>query len=427
MKYSRRLLAVAAVAAVAALAGCTGGGGTQSSSNGKPSGTLTGIYDAADKAWMDKIVADFEKQYPGVKVNMTYTSTGNPASVVSAQLQAGTAPDVFLTFPGGVPKAGGEFNVVPLASLDRIQPATGSWTNSIPAIWKEDVSYEGKVYSTPGAVQGLGAIYNATEMAKLGLKVPTTLDEVYALCSAAKAKGVYAYAQGLGDANVGPQMLSFAQSATLVYGPDPKFTQEQLDKKATFQSNTGWLTQFQIYKTMFTDGCFGEGALGRTRQQGFDAVAAGKALGAVDVGAALGTMQKAAPSSKFEFEPMPATNSASDTYAPVLTNYVMVINAKAKNPVAANAWLSFLATPEITNIYANGLSGVPAVPNSQYTAPAELKGLSGLLSSGKFTKLPLWPNSDVQVTLNQVVQSMLLDRDTPKSALEKMQTAFNGS
>jgi raffinose/stachyose/melibiose transport system substrate-binding protein len=279
------------------------------------------------------------------------------------------------------------------------------------------------VYAYPGAVQPLSAVYNQTELDKLGLKAPTTLTEVYKLCADAKAAGIYAYAQGLGEAAAGPQMLSFGQAASLVYGPTPDFDKQIADGTTTY-AKSPWVDQFKIYKQMFDQGCFGKGSLGRSRQQGAEAVAGGKALGQVDVGAQLGIVQGLAPKSSFVIAPIPATDDGN-TFITALPGYTVAVNAKAKNPTAAKAFLEFLAEPEQSVIYANGFSSVPIIPNDQYTAPKELAGFADLVAAGKYAKLAnVLPK--VQTALNESVQSMLLGKDTPESAAEKMDQARKG-
>jgi raffinose/stachyose/melibiose transport system substrate-binding protein len=388
------------------------------SPNTAVSGTLTGIFFVGFKDTYEKIVAGFKQVYPNVDVQFDYQG-GDVGALVLTQLQAGTAPDILTSFPSGSEKDSSD-NVIPLAAQGHIVPVTADWTSQIPDQWKSDVSYKDQVYAYPGALQPLSALYNQTKLDELGLKVPTTLDEVNKLCADAKAKGVYAYAQGLGDAAAGPQMLTFGQNATLVYGPDPTFDQK-IESGETTYPQSKWVDQFTIYDQMSKNGCFGDGALGRSREQGATAVAAGQALGIVDVGAVLGSMKTQAPSAKWVVAPIPATNDGT-TYVSALPGYVTTINAQAKNPEAAQAFLQYMGTPEASIIYADGFQSVPVIPNAQYTPPAELQPFADLVAAGKFARLPA-VQAEVQTALNQGVQSMLLGNDTPQSVAQRMQDA----
>jgi raffinose/stachyose/melibiose transport system substrate-binding protein len=421
-----REIPVAALVALVAgltLVGCSSSGSSSPpASGGAISGQLTGVWDASFKGALAPIVQRFESKDPSVKVNINYAG-GDLSGLISTQLQAGTAPDLLLTFPGGDPGGGANLNVVTLASQGKLMDLSGeAWTSTVPKVWQSSVDYQGKTYAYPGVVQGLTAIYNKTRLDQLHLNIPATMSEVYQLCAAAKSAGAYAYAQALGDATGGgPQMLSFAQTMTLVYGPDPQFTQQQLDGKATFQ-NSGWKTQFQIYNQMYKDGCFGPGALGQNRSQSVDAVASGQALGTVTVTAALALLQKEAPQKTFVIAPMPATGNAADTYAVGLPAYTFAVNANTKNPAAAKAFMEFLAQPGNANLMAGGFNALPVIPNGEFVPPANLKQFADLVKQGRFGLLPTWPNAKVQSDLNEDVQGMLLGKNTSQSALAQMQS-----
>jgi len=425
MKIRTGLAIGALVMTGSLLAGCSGSASpAPASSDGKITGTVTGIWDSTFKDSIDPIAKAFEKKHPGVKMDISYQG-GDLGGVLSTQLQAGTAPDLLITFPGGTPGAGGGTNVVTLASQGRLLDISSSaWTKTIPDQWKSEVDYKGKTYAYPGIAQGMGAIYNQSTLDKLGLKIPTTIDEVYTLCAAAKKAGVYAYAQGLGDALSGPQMLSYAQTASLVYGPHPDAAKQTPAGKFNF-AKSGWKDQLEIYKKMNDMGCFGEGALGRDRNQGGDEVAAGKALGIVDVSAVIGAVEAKAPKDSFVFAPMPATNNAKETFATALLGYTIAVNAKAKNPVAAQAFLEFLSEPDQIAKHAAAFAALPAIPQKGYKAPAALEEFAKYIDAGTFTKLPVWPNAATQPAINQSIQSMLLGNDTVDGTLAKIQAAYD--
>jgi len=429
MKILTRALAAGAVAAVTiGLAACSGPAtpepsgstSTGTSAGSQPSGTVTGIFDIQYKKALEPIVADFEAKYPGVKVEINYQG-GDVGSVIQTQLQANTAPDVLLAFPGGDVNSN-SLNVVPLAAQGRIVELTADWQKDIPDLWKSAVEYQDKLYAFPGAVQPLAAIYNQTLLDEYSLKVPTTMDEVIQLCSDAKAKGVYAYAQGLGDTSAGPQMLSFAQTATLVYGTNPTWDQG-LATGANSYVGSGWQQQFELYNQMFKAGCFGEGALGRSRTQGQESVAQRKALGVVDVGAVLAGIKAANAKDSFVITSMPADNTGT-TFISSLPIYTLTVNAKAKNADAAKAFVVFAGEQEESAKYAEGFNAVPLIPNPGFTPSAELKGFADLVQANKTAQLAsLQP--EVQTTLNTGVQSMLLGKETPEGLAKKMQDAYS--
>ncbi|NQX10326.1 extracellular solute-binding protein [Microbacteriaceae bacterium VKM Ac-2855] len=407
-----------AAATALLLAGCTGGGGTEPSADGEVSGTLTGIFASAFKDTYAKIATEFEKEYPDVEVKFDYQG-GDIGQLVMTQLQGNTAPDILTSFPGGAVGDSGD-TVVSLAAAGRVAPLDVTWGDQIPEGWENNFSYDGEVYSFPGAFQPLTSIYNKTKLDELGLTPPTTLTEVYQFCADAQAKGVYAYGQGLGDAAIGPQFLTYAQSATLVWGADPGFDAALAAGDATY-TDSAFVDQFTIYKKMFDDGCFGEGALGRSRDQGATEVAAGNALSVVDVGGVLPSLQAQGPDNEYVVVPMPADDSG-ETLSTALPGFVTTVNASAKNPAAAQAFLEFMGKPEISAIYADGFQSVPVLPNDQYTPPAALESFAAAVAAGETVPLGT-VRAEVQTTLNERLQSLFLGDTTPEGVAEAMQEA----
>lgn len=423
MKRNPIVMAVgASTATVMLLAGCSSGGGSSAApANGKVGGKVTMLFDGTFKSALKPVIAAFEAKYPGTKVDVTY-SGGDLGSVISTQLQAGTAPDIFVTLPGGNVGGGSGILVVPLASQQRLLDLSDSpWASQVPKTWQSGVDHKGKTYAYPGTLQGIGAAYNQTMLDKLGLTIPQTWTDVLALCDKAKSKGVYAYAQGLSD---GAHMVYLALSSTLIYGPTPDFDQQQRAGKTTFE-NSPWKDVFTKYQQMNQHGCFGDGALGRTRAQAATAVASSKAIADVDVGAMLAPITAGAPKSKFAFVPLPATDSPAETRMPALPGYTLSVNAATKNPATAKAFLDTLAETDNINKYSAGFGSVPVIPNDKFTPPPVLDTFDKYVSSGKATKIPDWPTAELQTLAMQEVQALMLGKDSVDTVLKKMQDKFN--
>lgn len=421
MKTSVRASVAACLIATLSLTACGNSDDAKpgtSAGAGGVSGTVRAVFPADFKSAFEPVVQAFESKYPDAKVKATYVG-GDIAAVLITQIQAGTAPDILLGFPGD----GGPMNVGTLARKNIVLDLSDRpWASQIPKLWQPDMQLDGKTYAYPGAMQGLGGVYNKTVMDQLGLSIPTTYDQVLQLCRDAAAKGKYAYAQALNDP-AGPQMIYLALSASLVYGPNRDFTNQQEQGEVTF-ANSAWRDVFDKYVQMNATGCFGKGVGGRNRTQGGQEVAKGDALALVDVGAALAIVQKANPKNEYVLSPLPATNDAQQTYYPALPGFVELVNAKSKNSAAAKAFLDLLAQPEIINAYANAFTSVPVIPNSSFQAPAQLKVLSDAVTSGKYSKLPKEPGS-LQSVAQEEVQSVLLGRDSVDTALKKIQEAFD--
>ncbi|MET8208883.1 extracellular solute-binding protein [Streptomyces sp. NPDC005373] len=423
MTFSLKAVGCAVVAGLS-LAACStspdsgGSPGSTSTASGDIKGKLTVLYDKSFQSALDPVAKAFERKYPGTKVDVNYVS-GDVSNLISNQIQAGTAADVFITQPG----SGGAMNVHTLAPQGSVRDLSDApWVADIPKLWRGDMAYKGKTYAYPGTIQGLGGIYNLTKMKELGLKVPTTWGQVLGLCKSAKEHHVYAYAQGFNDP-AGPQMVYLALAGSLVYGPTPDFSTRVKEKKTSIPASP-WKEVLTKYKQMNDAGCFGEGAMGRTRPQGGTELAAGKALGMIEVGAGLAPVQLQAPKSKFTVAALPATNNPADNYFTALPGYTLSANAKAKNPGAAKAFLNLLAEPKNINRYAEGYASSPLIPNDDFKAPATLGDFDKAVADGKAAKLADWPNPKVNEVAQQGVQAIFLGKDSVDGVLKKMQNAY---
>lgn len=412
--------AIAAVATAFALAGCTSAD-PDAPAEGEIGGTLTIVFDTTFQSALEPVIEAFEERYPDVTVEVDYQG-GDIPSVTSTQLQAGTAPDIFLTYPGGSPTAGGGMNNITVGSQGLAADlADSSWADDIPESRRVDVEYDGAIYAYPGALQGLGPIYNVTKVEELGLEIPTTWDELLAFCGDARDKGVAAYAAGLGDA---PHFIYLSAAAGLVYSQNPDFDKDQLAGDVTFQGSP-WEDVFQIYVDMNDAGCFQDGVLGATRTQSGELVASGQALAVVDVGAGLASVSALNPDIELVITPFPATNDPESNWIPSFPGYTLSVNAASENIPTAKAFLEVLN--ENRGVYGVGFASAPVIPDPSFEAPAGLALFNEAVADGRTAPLTSWPGSEMQAAAQAQVQAIVLGQQTVDGALQVLQDLFDQS
>ncbi|MGV8910328.1 MAG: ABC transporter substrate-binding protein, partial [Propionicimonas sp.] len=339
------------------------------------------------------------------------------------QLTSGTAPDVFSVFPGnGSPTA---VQVLGPAGKFLYDLSDRPWIAKMPKNLIESGSYDGKVYTALYGVNGIGAIYNTGALETAGLTAPTTWSEVLKLCSAAKADGKVAYALGAQDQWV-TQLINYALTATLVYGPDPSFSKKQADGSVTF-ANSGWTTSFEKYQQMTDAGCFQADPLSTDYATTQKMVASGKALAAINGNWMIGEIKKAAPSGKFKLFPFPATDDTAATYMPVAAGAGFSVNSKTKNAATALAFVDFAVSPEGLGIAVPIQGGLPPYPTDTVTVDDSLEYVSSYMADGKAAAFPDqgWPNAKVQSEHLIGVQNIFAGKATPADVMAKMQAAFD--
>lgn len=341
---ARVVAAVTTAAMLTALTGCGSGSGASENSL-KISG------NSSEKAGLDAIVKDFKAANPGVSVATSYSA--DPQSTLPTQLSAGTAADVIWLNSGqqGPASVGGA------AADGYLLDVSGEpWAKAQPS---DSISkYKGKVWSASVVIAGIGIAWDATTLTNAGLTVPTTLTQLFAVCDAAKAKGLSALAVGYQD-NWVTQMVPYALASTIVDRPHPDFQQKFSDGKVTLP-DSDWVEVLNVTKRIATrPGCFSESPLGVDYNGAASMVSSHKALGMAMVSSVLPTLTAAAKDDTFTFSVLPANDDPGSFAMPQSYSGTFAINAKTKNTALAKKFMTFLtSTPEATK-YANLTGGAP--------------------------------------------------------------------
>ncbi|MFI7708517.1 ABC transporter substrate-binding protein [Nonomuraea sp. NPDC049480] len=412
--------AVCCLAVAAAACSTSGGGGTTKVTASDQVLTLAAAGQGPAKA----AVEAFQKANPGVTVQTSFTEDdASYQQQLRTQLSSGTAPDVFRMWPGG----GNTMAVRDLGADGMLMDLSGeSWAGGLSADLKAVTSDPaGKVVAVPVTIGAIGAIWNDQALAKTGLSKPATWPEVLAFCKDAKAKNVVPFALGLKSAWV-TQLVPYALTASLVYGPNPQFTQQQKDGKATF-AKSEWKQAMDMYLQMRDAGCFNDSPNGVGYDEQMQLLGQGKALGAVHVLSAVQSALNFAPQgTTFSMSPFPATDSADGTYLPVSVGIVYGVNAKAKNPALAKRFMEFLASPEGQALYATESGSSPALSSPSFKADALQQPVLDAVNAGKSTLYPDqgWPNPKVQQEHLTSIQELFNGTVDVPTVLGRMDKAF---
>lgn len=198
---SRRLPLASAVSVLAvgalALSGCTadssgsGDGGDTSMTLWHNSTTGPGV-----EFW-EQTVADFEKDNPGVTIEIQSIQNEDLDGKLQTALNSGDAPDIFLQRGGGKMAA-----MVKAGQLKDLTDAiSGPAADEIPDASYSANSLDGKIYAMPVAVLPGGLFYSQDLFDQAGItENPTTLDELEDATEALKAEGIDPIALGAKDA-----------------------------------------------------------------------------------------------------------------------------------------------------------------------------------------------------------------------------------
>ena len=170
---ARIIVAAVLVGAALAVVASTASGGTAASN----SITVWLQVDAQATNW-EPIVkaanAAFQREHPGVAVNVQYQTWGNHLQKFDAALAGGNAPDVIEMGNTEMTKymAAGAFQDI---TSDRASiPNSSTWLAGLAAAGR----YGGKLYGVPYYAGSRVVTYRTDLFKKAGVKVPTSLAEL---------------------------------------------------------------------------------------------------------------------------------------------------------------------------------------------------------------------------------------------------------
>ena len=297
--------------------------------------------------WQDKIIPAFEAKNPGIKVTFSPMAPTEYNSAVNAKLDAGTAGDLITCRP---------FDL----SLAMFSRASSRLSTTCPAsrtsrTWR---SRHGRPttarprFCVPMASVIHGFIYNKDAFDKLGIAIPATEDEFFAALDKIKADGTYIplamgtkdqwEAATMGYYNIGPNYYKGEEGRKALIKATQKLTDpawvEPYATLAKWKPYLGDGFEAQTYpdsQNLFTLGRAAIYPAGSWEITGFNTQAQFK-MGAFP----------------------PPVKAAGDTcYISDHNDIGLRSTQRARTQDAARTFLSWVASPEFADIYANSLPG----------------------------------------------------------------------
>lgn len=307
--------------------------------------------------WQDEIIPAFEAEFPNIKVEFAPTPPTDYNAALSARLEGGTAGDLITCRPFDASLTlFDDGHLAPLGDLNGI----GNFSSVAQSAWITD---DGATpFCVPMASVIHGFMYNVDAFTELGLTVPETDDEFFAVLEAIAADGTYT-PLGLGTAdqweaatvgfqNIGPNYWKGEAGRTALLSGDAKLTD------AAYVDTFAALARWSEYlpngasAVVYTDAqnlfSLGQAAIypsGSWEISGFN------------------------DSADFEFgafkPPVPA--GQSDCYISDHTDIGIGLNAASPVADEARTFLSWVASEDFAEIYANALPGFFSLQDTAVT------------------------------------------------------------
>ena len=297
--------------------------------------------------WQDQIIPAFEAEHPGIKVQFTPSAPAEYNAVLNSKLDAGSAGDLITCRPFDASLA--LYQAGHLADLSDLD-AMSNFSDVAKSAWQTDDG--SATFCVPMASVIHGFIYNKDAFAELGLEVPETEEELFAVLDAIKEDGSYIpMAMGTNDQweaatmgynNIGPNYWKGEEGRQALIAGEQKLTDEQwvapyatLARWADYLGDGFEAQTYPDSQNIFTLGRAAIYPAGSWEVSGFNNLAD------FEMGA---------------FKP-PVKNAGDTCYISDHTDIGIGMNAATDNPEAARTFLAGVASPEFAEIFGNALPG----------------------------------------------------------------------
>ncbi|MFT4163221.1 ABC transporter substrate-binding protein [Shinella sp.] len=297
--------------------------------------------------WQEKIIPAFEAKNPGIKVVFAPTAPTEYNAALNAKLDAGSAGDLITCRPFDASLE--LFNKGHLAALNDL-PGMENFSDVAKSAWTTDDG--SKTFCVPMASVIHGFIYNKDAFEQLGITPPATEAEFFAMLDKIKADGNYIpmamgtkdlwEAATMGYQNIGPTYWKGEEGRKALIKGEQKLTDE------------GWVEPYRVL-AKWKD-YLGDGFEAQTYPDSQNLFTLGRAAiypaGSWEIG-----LFNTQAQFKMGAFPPPVKNAGDTCYISDHNDIGVGLNAKSPNADAAKKFLSFVASPEFADIYANSLPG----------------------------------------------------------------------
>lgn len=384
---------------------------------------LTVAWQAGVNVAMDEIIAKFEEDNPDVSVNLTTASDADLQETLRTQLLAGTAPDIFMVWPGSanVLSAGALGPEGFLSPLDDLPWASAANEGALDA-----AQVDGTPYMAIPAIDSSGAIYNMDTMDELGLSVPETWSDLLQLCADARDEGTVAF--GLGLQEVWTARLVVTALVANEIDDVAAFNASLVDGSFNFSESEEWRAALEKQNEMVEAGCFNDSPNGTSMDNVvLPGVIDGDFLATISVGAHIGVMtdpESGDPDGNFLMAPVPSSDDPEASRINVVYNNGMGINADAENLDLAHDFIELYSSEWALNLMTDENSLIPSIPNDDYQAPASLEQVLAFTEADRIAGGDWTPGPDTFSAMTDGVQGLLLESTSIQDVLDSMQSAY---
>lgn len=278
------------------LAGCSKDGGGASPANGNassgaPSGPLEVSFmmplynDKPPKLEGNLVFEEYEK-LTGAKINVNYVPNGNYLDKLNLSLAGGDLSAVTM-IPAAALKSTAFINAARGGVFWDLTKEIGQYpelAKLIPEISRTNTSVDGKLYGLPIArpTARVGLLYRKDLFDSLGLKTPTSIEELYATAKELKAKKPDMIPLSLSDNNLGASVWNGVDFLTVSQGGYNQWGLKDGKLEPYFMTNE-YMKTLDFFRKMYSENLINKDfPLVTTAQTTLEAGKAGMLINAYD-------------------------------------------------------------------------------------------------------------------------------------------------
>ncbi|MAN15868.1 MAG: sugar ABC transporter substrate-binding protein [Dinoroseobacter sp.] len=297
--------------------------------------------------WQDVIIPAFEAENPGISIEFSPSAPAEYNAVLNSKLDAGSAGDLITCRPFDASLALYEAgHLQDLSDLDAME----NFSDVAQSAWQTDDG--SATFCVPMASVIHGFIYNADAFEEVGVDLPETVDEFFAVLDAFQEDGSYIpmamgtndqwEAATMGYQNIGPNYWGGEEGRLALIAGEQSLTDEPwvepYRQLARWGDYLGRGHQAQTYpdsQNLFTLGRAAIYPAGSWEISGFNNLA--------------------------DFEmgafPPPVPNAGDECYISDHTDIAIGMNANTEHPEETRIFLEWVGSEEFATIYSNALPG----------------------------------------------------------------------
>ncbi|WP_404448904.1 extracellular solute-binding protein [Sutcliffiella horikoshii] len=408
MKKFKLLSIILALMASLALAGCSSEG-----SSGEKDGktTISFIHwRGEDVEVFNELIAKFEEENPGIKVDMTAYPSEQYQSTAQTLLRDGTTGDVFVSMPGS------QFEIIQKAGFFEDLSGEEFVSNFNESLLEVGQS-EGKQFALPYQLVFNQPIYNAGIFEELGLEPPTDWEGFLALCETLKENGYTPIA--FPGADIGPGQ--FMNTMMMNNATDEEvFT--KLVKGEVKLTDEWWVKTLSQFKELNDKEYFQANALGTKHDGAIALVGQEKAAMLATGSYAMANIKSHKEDVKLNMlAPITVSESQAKYEGIHTTTFMLAVNSKSEKQEQAKAFIEFLSKPENASVYANKTGQHLTVNDVNYESDVLKDTVHWMDKNTRFQPRYLIPNADVEKAVVGSIQDVLSGTDPAEAAAKAQQ------